>query len=550
MTVRIRLLAATIIGVLMVTVAAGQAGGVVRAEPAREGPGTAGVTIPYPGRLNNDAGQPVSDGAYDFTFTLYDAFEGGSSVWSETQAGVAVKSGAFLTVLGSVTPLPAEVTASSKLWLEIGVRRAGEKDFTVLSPRQELAAASAAVLSPSAAPTCPHDHFGEFWSGSQTSYGFEVNNQAASGDGIRGYSHSTSATDGGLYGYNYTTGSGVYGVSHDGYGVYGYATNAYAGVYGTGKQAGVYGRTASTAAAGVHGKNTAANAGGYGVYGDAVGGTGVWGISTNGIGVRGESTNSNGVRGESANSDGVVGRSLRAGMSGVYGVNNNNTTGGAGVTGRSTKGSGVAGFVSTPSVSVAGVWGEDITPSGHDSWAVYAKGDLRVTRNLYVVGDLYVTGAKHGYVVDVARSDESTPLEAGDLVAISGAAAPAVGEIPVITVRRATADTASAVLGVVDKHYIPAKVGEGPQAAEAKMETEQAAIPSGDYLTVVTLGSFKAIKVDASFGPVKPGDLLVASPHAGYAMRATAPEPGTVVGKALGALAEGTGSIPVLVTLQ
>jgi hypothetical protein len=33
-------------------------------------------------------------------------------------------------------------------------------------------------------------------------------------------------------------------------------------------------------------------------------------------------------------------------------------------------------------------------------------------------------------------------------------------------------------------------------------------------------------------------------------MRAVSPEPGTVVGKALGALESGTGVIPVMVTLQ
>jgi hypothetical protein len=67
---------------------------------------------------------------------------------------------------------------------------------------------------------------------------------------------------------------------------------------------------------------------------------------------------------------------------------------------------------------------------------------------------------------------------------------------------------------------------------------------------VVTLGSFKAIKVDASYGAIAPGDLLVASPNPGYAMQAASPTPGSVVGKALGALASGRGTIPVIITLQ
>jgi hypothetical protein len=67
---------------------------------------------------------------------------------------------------------------------------------------------------------------------------------------------------------------------------------------------------------------------------------------------------------------------------------------------------------------------------------------------------------------------------------------------------------------------------------------------------VVTLGAFKALKVDASYGAIQPGDLLVSSPNPGYAMRATDPELGTIIGKAIGALEEGTESIPVLVTLD
>ena len=49
---------------------------------------------------------------------------------------------------------------------------------------------------------------------------------------------------------------------------------------------------------------------------------------------------------------------------------------------------------------------------------------------------------------------------------------------------------------------------------------------------------------------LQPGDLLVASPHAGYAMRADSLSSGTIVGKALGELQSGTGTIAVMVTLQ
>jgi hypothetical protein len=66
------------------------------------------------------------------------------------------------------------------------------------------------------------------------------------------------------------------------------------------------------------------------------------------------------------------------------------------------------------------------------------------------------------------------------------------------------------------------------------------------------------VKVDARYGAIRRGDLLVTSPSPGYAMR-SAPlrfgdtalhRPGTLIGKALEELKDGTGEILVLLTLQ
>jgi hypothetical protein len=59
-------------------------------------------------------------------------------------------------------------------------------------------------------------------------------------------------------------------------------------------------------------------------------------------------------------------------------------------------------------------------------------------------------------------------------------------------------------------------------------------------------------KVSAENGPIKVGDLLVASSKMGYAMKGTDRSQmlGAVIGKALGSLDSGTGVIEVLVTLQ
>ncbi|HKY21490.1 MAG TPA: hypothetical protein VJM31_09745 [Vicinamibacterales bacterium] len=66
------------------------------------------------------------------------------------------------------------------------------------------------------------------------------------------------------------------------------------------------------------------------------------------------------------------------------------------------------------------------------------------------------------------------------------------------------------------------------------------------------------VKVDASFAPIRAGDLLVTSPTPGHAMRSEPLDiggrpfhgPGTLVGKSLGSLKDGRGEVLVLLTLQ
>jgi hypothetical protein len=54
-------------------------------------------------------------------------------------------------------------------------------------------------------------------------------------------------------------------------------------------------------------------------------------------------------------------------------------------------------------------------------------------------------------------------------------------------------------------------------------------------------------KVDATYGPVRVGDLLTTSPTRGQAMRADAPVAGTILGKALEPLASGSALVRILV---
>ncbi len=188
-------------------------------------PAQSGGTILYPGRLDNEAGQPVTDGAYDFTFALYDAETNGTLLWSEAQTGVMVKEGAFVATLGSVTPIPKEVLNGSNRWLAVSVRGPGEKDFSALTPRQRLSAASPA--SPSAGPACAHTHLGETWSGSAGN-GLQVQSTYTLGNGLVGIANNGFSAYGvlglstggvGVYGST-TSGRGVVGESSTGIGVY------------------------------------------------------------------------------------------------------------------------------------------------------------------------------------------------------------------------------------------------------------------------------------------------------------------------------------------
>jgi hypothetical protein len=110
----------------------------------------------------------------------------------------------------------------------------------------------------------------------------------------------------------------------------------------------------------------------------------------------------------------------------------------------------------------------------------------------------------------------------------------------------------------VDVRYVVCQAKEPLEAGQAcgGFKDDITIIQPGEHLGVVTLGAFEAIKVDATSGPIRPGDLLATSAKTGSAMKATALEiqgvsfhaPGTIVGKALGALDDGTGTIPVFVS--
>ncbi len=288
------------------------------------------VTVPYSSRLTDETGQPL-DGVYAFKFTLYDAETGGQALWSEAHAAVTVKSGNFSLVLGEVQPIPQDVANRKELWLTVSVRGPQDQDFTLLNPRQRFTAPA----SPSAL-TCPHNHFTDYWPGTNSSYGIEID-QAGTGDGIRSYTHATAKNYASFYGFNTGTGTALYGYSSGGNGLYAES----------GAQDAIDATTSGINKSALYAHTMAAGA------------NGVWATSASGLGVMGSSTTK----------EGISGQSFGSGRSGVYGVNSITTSVGYGVFGRASYGFGLGADGKDDSYSdgvgdvyLAGARGEILTP--------------------------------------------------------------------------------------------------------------------------------------------------------------------------------------------
>ena len=210
-----------LIVVVMTIVIAGIGGGIAQAVPPTQ-QRASGTTIPYAGRLTDEAGQPVGDGDYAFTFALYDAATSGTLLWSEVQEGIAVREGGFVASLGSSNPIPTTLLSGGERWLEVAVRAPGASAFTALSPRQSLRAATPAPQAGvSQAAPCPHDHWGESWGESSIGVSFP-------GPFVALYGHSDLF--GGVLGLS-TSNIGVMGISTDAVGVHGESTNDTAGYF-------------------------------------------------------------------------------------------------------------------------------------------------------------------------------------------------------------------------------------------------------------------------------------------------------------------------------
>ena len=185
-------------------------------------------------------------------------------------------------------------------------------------------------------------------------------------------------------------------------------------------------------------------------------------------------------------------------------------------------------FTTTPLGSVGWTERMRITPAGF-----VGIGTTAPTAMLHVAGDAVVDGNLAAKYQDVAEWVESGEvLTPGTVVVVDAASHNAVkasSKAYDVTVAGAVSAQPGLILG-------------------EKSATKSLVAQSGRV----------RIKVDASYGAVKAGDLLVTSPTAGYAMvskpvkvqGAEMHRPGTILGKALESLPSGKGEILVLLTLQ
>jgi len=327
---------------------------------------------------------------------------------------------------------------------------------------------------------------------------------------------------------------GVYGTSTDGIGARG-TSNTGTGVYGsagasTGETYGVYGLAQSPDGYGGRFENRATGGVAYGVYATSDSGTGIYGEGPT-TGVSGYASAASGA------AYGVLGRSYSTSGVGVYGLA---LRGGHGVyaESRATGGPGAALWAENTNDNGIAIWAR---AKGPDSTVVLehksGSGDFirafqtepsdlrfRVTVDGGVYADL-------DYETPAADLAEMLPavegLEPGDVLVI--------GQDGLLA--RSTAAYDPAVVGVYSTQ--PGFVG--------------GADPDGNDEGQVPLAVVGVVPVKASAenGAIAPGDLLVTAGTPGHAMRAGAgPAVGTVIGKALEPLEEGTGVIRMLVTLQ
>jgi hypothetical protein len=331
----------------------------------------------------------------------------------------------------------------------------------------------------------------------------------------------------------------------------------------TGSGYGVHGEVNDANGIGVNAENTGngnlghlagENYGAYGRHGTSnnwgyLGGSGqgVHGYSASGVGTEGFTINGYGVEGSSVNGTGVYGENTTTGNYGTlgsssYGVYGCGEGGNHGIRGYSTDGYGVYGTSATGrGVSAYSTYGTALYAgtgfgiAGHFSGDVdVASGDIEVTGGRVITPVLEITaGSDLSERFDVSQAGQDQELLPGMVVSIDSQS---TGDLVI-----STSPYDPCVAGVISgAGNIEPGMLMGQRGTEA------------DGATPVALTGRVYCWVDASYGPVVPGDLLTTSPTPGHAMKVSdnLRANGAIIGKAMSSLEDGRALVLVLVNLQ
>lgn len=586
------------------------AGGAVAAGAAGAAP--LGSAITYQGQLQQ-SGLPA-DGTCGFEFSLWDAAGsgmppsgGGQLGGTQTVSPLAVTGGLFTVQLNGANEFGPSAFAGDDRWLQIRVRCPDAGSYTTLGPRQKLTAAPYALYAPSAGSagdvacsgcvssgdlansavtstqiaagtiqasdlaftpgtvtsitagsgltggtittsgaiaadvgTTPgtlaagdHDHYGQLWLSSGGTGLTVINGSSGPGSvGLYGGQGFIADTwNGGTTGGILTPPAGVWGSSINGHGVRGDTIDgSSAGVYGV-----AYGPLLLVAGPSSPDELVGGTAGGVsagvGVHGVGEVSTGVWGESTSGLGVSGNSTSGIGVLGTSDTGPGLLAsNSGSARFNAALRADNRNAAGG------------MAAYITNGSNFATAHFANDnagevlyLQNGGSDAAGTGGGDFIRCVNNLE--DDAQFRVLSNG----AAQSDVGFSTPAADFAEMLPGEGSEPGDVliagPDGRLVRSNAPRQTSVVGVHSTR--PGFVGGRPMGGDAP-----------DAVPLALVGVVP-VKASAENGPIRPGDLLVASSTPGHAM-ASGPraEAGTVIGKALARLENGTGVIRMVVTLQ
>ena len=460
--------------------------------------------INYQGMLMGTDEMPVPEGNYKLTFTLYD--EPGTPLWTEIHDPVFIGGGIFHVILGNINPLNLPFDQPYFLGIQVG-------NDPELQPRMFLASVPYAIRADEAntvagipASSTPEpnallalDNNAKFPASVLPSNGSSSGNYLQKDTAE---SSTVNDTDPVLTLSNQGDGAAFEAHSVNGYGVQGQSDNSHGIYIPAAGQAGIYVENAGTH--GVHVRE----AGSHGLDVAHAAGNGIQIYSTDKNGIFVGTTASMGVAVYEAGNDGV--RVQNAGWSGVYVDSARFDAFRVGSCGQD----GIRFFEKVT---------RDYIRAGSD-----ADLDFRVTND----GTAYADGGWQG-AADFAELIETEGLadrfEPGDVMVISQDKDRAV--------TASTDPYSTRLIGVYSTK--PGFVG----SVHPMQDRNHNEIP-------VAITGIVPCKVTAENGPIQRGDLLTSSSLPGHAMKATNHRVGTIIGKAMQSLENGTGKIEILIMPQ